>query len=187
MCWLERLLIGWCGNEDPWQLPLWYLSFSSRLILLLQIKRPGLVRVRQTGPKIDTFPQVHAGATEYEGEMWLILLQKRTESVMIFFPIMISIMKNLVKPPQYRPIYQCNCNPFVGENPQASWVDLVWFEFSAMAVLAKCYISPSPPKTALSLDVNSVEFNVNVCRALVEFQWLPFVSAAAALVPCNSI
>ena len=44
-------------------------SFSSRLILLLQIKRPSLVRVRQTGPKIDTFPQVHTGATEYEGEM----------------------------------------------------------------------------------------------------------------------
>ena len=104
---------------------------------------------------------------------------------MIFFPIMISTMKNLVKPPQYRPIYQRNCNPFVGENPQAFWGDLVRFEFSAMAVLAKCYISPSPPKTALSLDFNSVEFNV--CRALVEFQWLPCVSAAAALVPCNSI
>ena len=128
MCWLERLLIGWCGNEDPWQLPLWYLSFSSRLILLLQIKRPGLVRVRQTGPKIDTFPQVHAGATTQNMKVkcdWF-LLQKRTESVMIFFPIMISTMKNLVKPPQYRPVYQCN--PFLGKIHRR--LGVIWFDLN---------------------------------------------------------
>ena len=44
-------------------------SFSFRLILLLQIKRPSLVRVRKTGPKIDTFPQVHADTKEYEVEI----------------------------------------------------------------------------------------------------------------------
>ena len=64
---------------------------------------------------------------------------------------------------------------------------VIWFDLNSQRwrFFAKCYISPSPPKTALSLDFNSVEFNV--CRALVEFQWLPCVSAAAALVPCNSI